>query len=400
MATKKPMKFKGGGKIKRYYAGEVVTGDDSSPYSDEDPLNVYARNGAINRDIIARNTAAIRRAVANDEESVSPLAARNARLQEKNTPNLNPGSALSIDDAHMKMLEAKRVANEFNQDTRQDVRDALSGKRPPAQEFTQLAPRKRTFQDDINDNVAKALKTGKPPVSNPRDLEATKSRGEISSSTPFNEIPRPARLGTPESEALEGSHPEMILNPASFGIKTIATGAKALANMGGRNALKLAGETGEGILSAAGQRLKDLSQLRNTMFPGRNAAVSNPNAWAAGPKGMEKIAEVEGRAAAAEAKAAQAAARKQAAQARKDAKDPVMNARPGAGKAKPGDYAYESDVALSPMYGYKKGGAVKKFAKGGSVSSASSRGDGIAIRGKTKGTISKMSGGGMMKGRK
>lgn len=33
----------------------------------------------------------------------------------------------------------------------------------------------------------------------------------------------------------------------------------------------------------------------------------------------------------------------------------------------------------------KKGGAVKKFAKGGSVSSASSRGDGIAQRGKTRG---------------
>jgi hypothetical protein len=56
--------------------------------------------------------------------------------------------------------------------------------------------------------------------------------------------------------------------------------------------------------------------------------------------------------------------------------------------------------------GYKKGGMtkkaapVKKFAKGGSVSSASSRGDGIAIRGKTKGTIAKMCGGGMYKGKK
>lgn len=49
---------------------------------------------------------------------------------------------------------------------------------------------------------------------------------------------------------------------------------------------------------------------------------------------------------------------------------------------------------------FKKGGAVKAFAKGGSVSSASSRADGIAIRGKTKGTMAKMCGGGMAKGKK
>jgi len=39
------------------------------------------------------------------------------------------------------------------------------------------------------------------------------------------------------------------------------------------------------------------------------------------------------------------------------------------------------------------------MAKGGSVSSASSRGDGIAQRGKTKGTIV-MCGGGMTRGKK
>ena len=37
--------------------------------------------------------------------------------------------------------------------------------------------------------------------------------------------------------------------------------------------------------------------------------------------------------------------------------------------------------------GLKKGGAVKKYASGGSVSSASSRADGIAQRGKTKGRV-------------
>lgn len=46
--------------------------------------------------------------------------------------------------------------------------------------------------------------------------------------------------------------------------------------------------------------------------------------------------------------------------------------------AVPGTYA-------SDMGGMKKGGTVKKMAKGGSVSSASKRADGCAIKGKTKG---------------
>ena len=42
---------------------------------------------------------------------------------------------------------------------------------------------------------------------------------------------------------------------------------------------------------------------------------------------------------------------------------------------------------LSRGYNMKKGGAVKKMAKGGSISSASKRADGIATKGKTKGRI-------------
>ena len=58
---------------------------------------------------------------------------------------------------------------------------------------------------------------------------------------------------------------------------------------------------------------------------------------------------------------------------------------------------------IPPRYdsgpGAKKGGMVKKMAKGGSVSSASKRADGIAQRGKTKGTMI-MCGGGMARGKK
>jgi len=44
-------------------------------------------------------------------------------------------------------------------------------------------------------------------------------------------------------------------------------------------------------------------------------------------------------------------------------------------------------VDKSPNRSYNKGGAVKKYASGGSVSSASKRADGIAQRGKTRGRV-------------
>ena len=50
------------------------------------------------------------------------------------------------------------------------------------------------------------------------------------------------------------------------------------------------------------------------------------------------------------------------------------------------------DYELAVDSGYKKGGMVKKMAKGGS---ASSRADGCVMKGKTKGTMIKMKSGGM-----
>lgn len=55
--------------------------------------------------------------------------------------------------------------------------------------------------------------------------------------------------------------------------------------------------------------------------------------------------------------------------------------RMGVPGAVPGTYA---EMARG-MGGMKKGGAVKKKAKGGTVSSASKRADGCAVKGKTKG---------------
>jgi len=56
-----------------------------------------------------------------------------------------------------------------------------------------------------------------------------------------------------------------------------------------------------------------------------------------------------------------------------------------------GEEAMEAARSYGRLYkeglGMKKGGKVKKMKKGGTVSSASKRADGIAIRGKTKGRM-------------
>jgi hypothetical protein len=64
-------------------------------------------------------------------------------------------------------------------------------------------------------------------------------------------------------------------------------------------------------------------------------------------------------------------------------KKSLENARQGSG---PTD-SRSVNQRIKESLGMKKGGTVKKMASGGSVSSASKRGDGIAQRGKTKGRM-------------
>jgi hypothetical protein len=92
-------------------------------------------------------------------------------------------------------------------------------------------------------------------------------------------------------------------------------------------------------------------------------SVTNPMSWMAGPKNADKFKE----AAPSAMDKAKAAAEKFADRFRK----------------KPLDEADTTGGAI----GYKRGGKVRGYASGGSVSSASSRGDGIATKGKTRGKI-------------
>ena len=298
----------------------------------------------------------------------------------------------------------------FMSNTNTDVLRALRGERPSAPEYTQLPESK-------DNKFANAVKKIQAKQADRRDMEAAKSRGmqAMDKSIPTASATSYKESAPEEKSTLRKNFPGMAsiydyyaspssmqgvkdnlsntaaaLNPMTGGASKVATEFAM-----GRNAAKAA--TAE-KLSPAGQRLKNLEEVRNVANPGRAEAVMNPTAWTGGPKAMDKIAQAEEKA----ARAASAAAKKKAsvtkAQAKRDAKDPVMNARPGADKAKPAS-KYETDEAMDISFGYKKGGSVKKFAKGGSVSSASSRADGCAVRGKTKGMISKMKSGGMYGGK-
>ena len=317
---KKQMKFKDGGKVKHYYTGSQVSRDS-------------------------------------DSEDSSSLRGR----------DLPP-----IDE--MEYIKS-------------DVRRALAGEPPISKQYkydyTQLPPSKDnsvmssdSSASEKKSGLAKAVKkVEKSQGTDPRMFEAMMSRGSRAgvSQIPGQSMTAEQREGINKGERVTGtelgrnvSNTLAALTPLGGGVGKIGS-ELAL----GSRATKAA--TAE-KLSPAGQRLKNMEEIRNVAMPGRRDAVMNPMAHAGGPKMMEKIAAQEGRAVQAEARAAQAAARKKAAQAKKDAKDPVMQSRPNE---------------------MKKGGAVKKYAKGGSVSSASSRADGCAIRGKTKGMISKMKSGGM-----
>ena len=367
--AKKMKTFRSGGGVKHYYTGSQVSQSSDSEDSSDlrgKALPPFDEMESINSDV--------RRALARN-------------MRDKELTSSDPVES-----------------------TNASVRRALAGERPSDPLYTEMSSPKAK-----DNKFVKAANKIQKSQDDRRNMEAGTSRGSV----PFQFQSRPARLGSAESQAVEGVYPEQLLNLPSLGVKAVAASAKNLANMTSRNPLQLAEKAksaGKEVLSAAGRRLKEAKDFLRAGSPGRDAAVTNPNAWAAGPKGMEKIAKAEGKAAATDARAAAAAAKKKAAQAKKDAKDPLMNARPGADKAKPTPKTskakptpktskakpkskYETDEAMDASFGYKGGGSVEKFAKGGSVSSASSRADGCAVRGKTKGMISKMKSGGMYGGK-
>lgn len=149
--------------------------------------------------------------------------------------------------------------------------------------------------------------------------------------------------------------------------------------------------TGKAAESASGsETLRNLEAAGNAT--GASAAIQGVRRGAAFGKGMWEFAA--GRKAAPAAKAAPAVNAKRAA----PKADTLDKFNAGLKKAKSSADREKARQDILKADTLKTGGKVKGYAKGGSISSASSRADGIAQRGKTRGTM--FCGGGMAKGRK
>jgi hypothetical protein len=186
---------------------------------------------------------------------------------------------------------------------------------------------------------------------------ASRSTARRANLSPIDQIPGQNISGPTGGERVSGTELSRNLSNTAAALTPLTGGASKVATefaLGNRAAKVATAEK----LSPAGQRLKNMEEIRNVAMPGRRDAVMNPLAHAGGPKMMEKIAAQEGRAIEAEARAA-------AAQAAREAK--TLN--PNAWLAGPKGMAEN----------FRRGGAVKM--------TASRRGDGIASRGKTRGKI-------------
>lgn len=156
---------------------------------------------------------------------------------------------------------------------------------------------------------------------------------------------------TPESQAIERVYPEKMIMPGGFGIKGIASAAQNLARTGAKEApaaVSAARGAMDRAMSAerAAPKTGDMSKINDALkaFKNKPAAKSAPKPK---PKRMTEAERME-----------------------------ILRA----------------DTL-------KAGGKVKGYASGGSIGSFRSSANGIAQRGKTRGTMV-MCGGGMAKGRK
>lgn len=212
----------------------------------------------------------------------------------------------------------------------------------------------------VNPSVAELQKAAALPKPTPEQLAR------------YNEMMRPGR------DAIEGVYPELALagaaGPARYLaqnlIKPVGRAAAEGMKAGAADAA-IAREIARGAESAAG------SAARTTI------PKTAPSAARFTPKQEMESAEaaVRGAASRKAVQSKRAEGQRKTAEAMERDK-PVLKTRPG--KSKPSSKTkYDEDMAGVE---FGRGGKARGFAKGGSVS-ASSRGDGIAMRGKTRGRI-------------
>lgn len=227
--------------------------------------------------------------------------------------------------------------------------DRFSGAKPKVVTKEELAKSGLSLRDYMNQQQGLTRRGGAASTPDAYSKEQQYQRAQEAAQTPEGKAQRKAME---QSQALEGSYPEQaLMGGTGFGIKTIA---KAAQNLAGRGGAKEVAKRVEPAFAKEAQQLALPSPVKRIGYD------------KAGAKATERGARAEGR---------QAEMLKENAR-RTGLREDAPEATTRAVREKLGG----NDFSL-PM---KRGGAVKKYAAGGSVSS---RADGIAQRGKTRGKM-------------
>ena len=267
-----------------------------------------------------------------------PEEAANKRVERMLVPNERGAAGTSET-----VFAPSRAAARSN--TRQAATPPMRTSEAGMSRGTRNAPMGGSGRGGQGGPTAEELASYKPPVSS----KYPDIRGSAASST-VAETRRKVREG---SDAVEGVYPES--NLAAPGLKTLHGIAKGLA-----------GRSAGAEAKAAAPYLKELP------YSGTKQLPNAPTKQITGPSKADLVARD---------RAARAASRNEEMlreNARRSGLDPD-NINPEVAK-RVREGLGGSDFSL----GMKKGGKVKGYASGGSVGSASKRGDGIASRGKTK----------------
>jgi hypothetical protein len=246
----------------------------------------------------------------------------------------------------------------------------------------ELAKSNMSLRDYMNKQQGLTRRDGSTPTSGAYGKEQQYQRAQEAAQTPEGKARRSAMA---ESQALEGSYP----------VESVAGGAASLLRAGvgklaGRSAAKEATRVEPYLAQSASRSVSTGAETPVTFLGGTAGRVMNA------PRLAGKSTDVVAKEAGAGAKAAEQATPKVSGPQKKLAglKDEADNVKEAARKLSDRDKmdqgrASRDLVVDRPSWArgpsaMKRGGAVKKYASGGSVSS---RADGIAQRGKTRGKL-------------
>jgi len=286
----------------------------------------------------------------------------------------NKGKKGMDEDVRKRQIAADRDASD--QKTSGDQEDMFiePGSGPHGQKFDDELPSASAptvKKLPVKPGVATATPAPKPTATgfkkNPGAVSPSvgNQRGPTAEELAAYETNRNVNFGNESRRTPMGSTPEAkpsldIPNMQQRAQKALADDPAALA--GPAAGLGAAGYRMYKYGKSAYDAAKAAKAAERTAAAGRES-VTNPMSWMGGPKNADKFKE----AAPSAMDKAKAAAEKFADRFRKKSLD-------------------ETDTTGGAI-GYKRGGKVRGYASGGSVSSASSRADGIATKGKTRGKI-------------